>query len=88
MPYGDVDVGMSEVDKVIHVVTCFFQAEDGRRDLARSRGHGYVYKREEWIRVSAPKPRAKAREPQSWTSSSLHGWSWICLLYTCDADVE
>ena len=30
------------------VVVFFFQAEDGIRDLVRSRGLGDVYKRQEW----------------------------------------
>ena len=34
-------------------VFCFFQAEDGMRDLVRSRGLGEVYKRRTWIGVAA-----------------------------------
>ena len=45
------------------LVLCFFQAEDGIRDLVRSRGLGDVYKRQDrildkgivvdaWVRVS------------------------------------
>ena len=31
---------------------CFFQAEDGIRDLVRSRGLGDVYKRQLWGRIN------------------------------------
>ena len=39
---------MLEVGRVVCVLTCvfFFQAEDGIRDLVRSRGLGDVYKRQ------------------------------------------
>ena len=33
-------------DRVVGVSFCFFQAEDGIRDLVRSRGLGDVYKRQ------------------------------------------
>ena len=33
---------------------CFFQAEDGIRDLVRSRGLGDVYKRQDLRRLAAP----------------------------------
>ena len=33
---------------VCHVLIVFFQAEDGIRDLVRSRGLGDVYKRQPW----------------------------------------
>ena len=35
------------------VLYLFFQAEDGIRDLVRSRGLGDVYKRQTWIRDAA-----------------------------------
>ena len=34
-------------------VVFFFQAEDGIRDLGRSRGLGDVYKRQAWVRAPA-----------------------------------
>ena len=37
----------SEVPAVAVLVVCFFQAEDGIRDLVRSRGLGDVYKRQQ-----------------------------------------
>ena len=42
----------------------FFQAEDGIRDLVRSRGLGDVYKRQQVIRpVEAPDAVAQAEVP-------------------------
>ena len=38
---------------------CFFQAEDGIRDLVRSRGLGDVYKRQRRMRVGRREPRAE-----------------------------
>ena len=40
----------------------FFQAEDGIRDLVRSRGLGDVYKRQPVSRCAKPKRAATARE--------------------------
>ena len=37
----------------VDVVVFFFQAEDGIRDLVRSRGLGDVYKRQHWSCVDA-----------------------------------
>ena len=45
----------SDVSSIVHVVLIFFfQAEDGIRDLVRSRGLGDVYKRQsqQWIAVA------------------------------------
>ena len=43
-----VVVGLVKVDVLYYVVLCgFFQAEDGIRDLVRSRGLGDVYKRQD-----------------------------------------
>ena len=69
----------------------FFQAEDGIRDLVRSRGLGDVYKRQRppstprtaWARsspVSALRPTPNSTPP---ATTSL-----ICLLYTSDAADE
>ena len=69
----------------------FFQAEDGIRDLVRSRGLGDVYKRQ-----------AVAQNEQSPMSAAAQQWvgrhwaetvtgdtrSKICLLYTSDAADE
>ena len=45
--YGCVGVKMVIIDVRLYEVLCFFfQAEDGIRDLVRSRGLGDVYKRQ------------------------------------------
>ena len=47
---------------VVHHTLCpvffFFQAEDGIRDLVRSRGLGDVYKRQAWHALPAANPDA------------------------------
>ena len=69
----------------------FFQAEDGIRDLVRSRGLGDVYKRQ----VGYPTPNfSHFRATDIWTSASDSnqvvdtGWVGRCLLYTSDAADE
>ena len=73
------------------MVLFFFQAEDGIRDLVRSRGLGDVYKRQVWHSVVA------LRQAQGDTmSASRHSPlptpystpSTRCLLYTSDAADE
>ena len=76
----------------IGISVCFvFQAEDGIRDLVRSRGLGDVYKRQSrsmrWI------PRATSSMPAmacSATASALEPGTLAtgCLLYTSDAADE
>ena len=79
-------------DTMVFVVSVFFfQAEDGIRDLVRSRGLGDVYKRQGWMCV-------QSRNPGRWNCSS--NWmsppfslceflmSEACLLYTSDAADE
>ena len=69
----------------------FFQAEDGIRDLVRSRGLGDVYKRQprhrtkEQRRRSQPflKPDAVRQSPHE-----RHAHHRTCLLYTSDAADE
>ena len=57
-----------EIVSVVFFFFCvFFQAEDGIRDLVRSRGLGDVYKRQ----VSAP--RSSAPQPQPGCSASASG---------------
>ena len=72
----------------IYIVTCslffFFQAEDGIRDLVRSRGLGDVYKRQTLSPKTAEAallPAAPAGEPAAtetpveqahWTLSLIH----------------
>ena len=69
----------------------FFQAEDGIRDLVRSRGLGDVYKRQVIICV-----RLDSKLPKAWVSSAslmdlfecAARVSCSCLLYTSDAADE
>ena len=69
----------------------FFQAEDGIRDLVRSRGLGDVYKRQDFahenrLRVS---PLVLARVMSSLFPARLEEWEHArCLLYTSDAADE
>ena len=43
---GSMVMDSGDVIRVIYIVFFFFQAEDGIRDLVRSRGLGDVYKRQ------------------------------------------
>ena len=78
------------------IVTCcarffFFQAEDGIRDLVRSRGLGDVYKRQALARRrDDPRPRRhrerdRRRARRGEHDRARHG---DCLLYTSDAADE
>ena len=69
----------------------FFQAEDGIRDLVRSRGLGDVYKRQNgWIAMG----ESYLSEYRNWTIPSGGGPDgiiaafWDCLFYTSDAADE
>ena len=69
----------------------FFQAEDGIRDLVRSRGLGDVYKRQvcavlpRRTRADAgPQARLRPRRP----AEPWQGDPYPCLLYTSDAADE
>ena len=72
----------------------FFQAEDGIRDLVRSRGLGDVYKRQEYkAEVLASKPASlsfDAWTDQVFKSTLLTNQQLFtdCLLYTSDAADE
>ena len=71
--------------------SCFFQAEDGIRDLVRSRGLGDVYKRQVHDRGSLMRnlillPLAALVLGQ--TASAQSRQSSCCLLYTSDAADE
>ena len=68
-----------------------FKAEDGIRDLVRSRGLGDVYKRQQWLR------RARRRgeryelvilDPPSFGTRGKRATFDVCLLYTSDAADE
>ena len=69
----------------------FFQAEDGIRDLVRSRGLGDVYKRQERESTSAWKSAQSDTDKSAvLIDDGLHKVSHIngCLLYTSDAADE
>ena len=72
-------------------VLFFFQAEDGIRDLVRSRGLGDVYKRQASFRaIRAARHRGSSRTSR-WDRASLSAataTSSPCLLYTSDAADE
>ena len=72
------------IDRQLYaVVNVFFQAEDGRRDLVRSRGLGDVYRRQPqlWHTMNRPASLAFKRhwEPQ------FRQDMCSCHLYTSDA---
>ena len=69
----------------------FFQAEDGIRDLVRSRGLGDVYKRQEPAGATCPDAaaqRCQARRDGSCSPGRSRGTRDGCLLYTSDAADE
>ena len=77
----------------------FFQAEDGIRDLVRSRGLGDVYKRQgkTWARQQFPSfpispfdmhRTSEIGSPASRRSADTSLWEDSCLLYTSDAADE
>ena len=83
--------GLGEIGDWYVLIVVFFQAEDGIRDLVRSRGLGDVYKRQNLalalllsddLAAAEKEARAAARAlPQS--PQAQH-----CLLYTSDAADE
>ena len=87
----------SSCTSIFVLVLCsffFFQAEDGIRDLVRSRGLGDVYKRQGrapsiffWIMRATPR---LSQAPDELGASSTAFWRKIsaCLLYTSDAADE
>ena len=72
-------------------VFLFFQAEDGIRDLVRSRGLGDVYKRQRYGRTPVGQGALLARrliESGVRFVTVAKGWLNYCLLYTSDAADE
>ena len=74
------------------IYSCFFfQAEDGIRDLVRSRGLGDVYKRQihptAGIRFS-PYAYVDTAEHKHFTADVFRVQATTCLLYTSDAADE
>ena len=76
----------------MNIVVCvFFQAEDGIRDLVRSRGLGDVYKRQppDVVEdVHAPGAKIGPPTPAPPASGARRGVPLPCLLYTSDAADE
>ena len=72
-------------------VRFFFQAEDGIRDLVRSRGLGDVYKRQDMdMALLALRQRHGESEEATRLAGTYHNLLrlWACLLYTSDAADE
>ena len=69
----------------------FFQAEDGIRDLVRSRGLGDVYKRQALARLALQAPNSQRKDLIAETLAVVRAvkersrQQYICLLYTSDA---
>ena len=69
----------------------FFQAEDGIRDLVRSRGLGDVYKRQNQLFAEETKPGLSTYEKGIITRTgavAVDTGVFTCLLYTSDAADE
>ena len=81
----------SRCSRVACIVRFFFQAEDGIRDLVRSRGLGDVYKRQAML---VPHGRANAQfghggfAAQKFQEARIFVGLEACLLYTSDAADE
>ena len=85
---------MSIVSLDRHLIVCFvffFQAEDGIRDLVRSRGLGDVYKRQGVGCTADVCAHSPLHDPLGQNLLQLHLFLWRpcgCLLYTSDAADE
>ena len=69
----------------------FFQAEDGIRDLVRSRGLGDVYKRQLEVHLIGVFKGANGQGVYTYESARVGGTpvpKSVCLLYTSDAADE
>ena len=70
---------------------CLCQAEDGIRDLVRSRGLGDVYKRQEVIDLRTIRPldvETIINSVKKTNRCIIVDEAWPCLLYTSDAADE
>ena len=77
--------------KVVLYFVFFFQAEDGIRDLVRSRGLGDVYKRQLLMRATGKFSNGFVNRVMCHTMSKpcvICYKNIICLLYTSDAADE
>ena len=75
----------------MYIVFFFFQAEDGIRDLVRSRGLGDVYKRQEWLQTISDGDTIRLRQARAQglkNELALRESLACCLLYTSDAADE
>ena len=82
---------MHDVMSSVRCVFFFVQAEDGIRDLVRSRGLGDVYKRQVVCRVARRRRIAQSRKGigvDRLVAEVQLGESAACLLYTSDAADE
>ena len=89
MNYVTVDVFVLELGVVC--VCFFFQAEDGIRDLVRSRGLGDVYKRQIEEKPQYASGKGKKHRNKTDELGQKQGlWKMYnsCLLYTSDAADE
>ena len=69
----------------------FFQAEDGIRDLVRSRGLGDVYKRQQysWVNNNLCKSKGNKKSRPAFLQNGITNFQDAdCLLYTSDAADE
>ena len=84
-------MGLREASDVCVFGVFFFQAEDGIRDLVRSRGLGDVYKRQgfEWQRIDLFARRNRRIEKFDRIEFGFQQTDCsACLLYTSDAADE
>ena len=76
---------------MLNTIYCFFQAEDGIRDLVRSRGLGDVYKRQDGVaglHVAGERLIRRADPFRRAHHGFVVGDHERCLLYTSDAADE
>mgnify|MGYP003380233269 CR=1 FL=1 len=69
----------------------FFQAEDGIRDLVRSRGLGDVYKRQSYTSATLARTESQGAvttAPSCTPTDVNNAHDYACLLYTSDAADE
>ena len=82
---------MNSVEQILSLCVFFFQAEDGIRDLVRSRGLGDVYKRQALALVPSSAVGLLAETRFLQVTQALPPTlvaNAICLLYTSDAADE
>ena len=88
---GDKFDGVVDCDGSVSLGLVFFQAEDGIRDLVRSRGLGDVYKRQiecQGGRMAPHQHFRKIMQVGGLVDDRHVGVATVCLLYTSDAADE